>query len=290
MNKVIVIVGATGVGKTDLSIKLAKYLNVNIVNADASQFKKELNIGTSKITNEEMDGVKHYLIDIINPNDDFSIYDFQVEGRRVLNRELENNNVIVVGGSGLYINALLTDYDLSAKPRDFKEEDYKDLSNEELFDELLKINPELANKTHMNNRNRVIRYLELSKEEKLDGVMSVKPKFLYDCLFICLNRPRDELYERINKRVELMFDNGWIDEVKSLIDNGVNIKKIKEIGYLDIYKYLNNELSYEDLISLIAQKTRNYAKRQLTWIRNKMDCVYVHNFEEAKVIIDNYLK
>lgn len=279
-NKVYVIVGPTASGKTDLSIKLAKKINACIINADASQFRKDLNIGTAKISKKEMDGIDHYLIDIIDANDDFSIYDFQKMGRNILNDELKKRNVVVVGGSGLYINALLFDYDLSSEKRDFNNDKYNCYSNEELFNKLVEINPELAKKTHPNNRNRVERYMELSFS---DSIPKKEPVLLYDAFIYCIDLNRDELYERINKRVLLMMEMGWVDEVKGLINNNVDISKIKEIGYKEIVEFINGKCSYEELVAIIAQKTRNYAKRQMTWFRHKTPCKFIKNLEEIDI-------
>jgi len=275
--KVYCIAGPTGSGKTDLSISLAKKVNGCVLNADASQFRKDLNIGTAKITKEEMQGIDHYMIDIIDANQDFSIYDFQKMGREILNRELEKRNVIVVGGSGLYINALLFDYDLSSEKREIDDSKYINMNNDELYSLLKSIDPVLAAKTHPNNRNRVERYLELVTSE---STPKKEPVLLYDAYFYCINRDREELYDRINKRVLVMMENGWVEEVKSLIKNGVQLDKIKEIGYKEINDYLENKLSYDDLIQIISQKTRNYAKRQMTWFRHKLDCAFITNLEE----------
>ena len=280
-NKVYVIAGPTGSGKTELSIKLAKRINGCVINADASQFRRDLNIGTAKITSAEMDGIDHYMIDIIDPITNFSIYDFQEMGRKILNRELEKRNVIVVGGSGLYINALLFDYDLSTKKRDFDNHQYDEYTNEELYDLLDKLNHELALKTHPNNRNRVERYLEIAKS---DSEPKKEPVLLYDATIYCIDRERSELYDRINRRVLKMMDEGWIDEVKGLREKGIDLNKIKEIGYKEIGEYLDGLMTQDELIEKISQKTRNYAKRQMTWFRHKIDCKFISKINDK--IID----
>lgn len=291
LKKVIVIVGPTGVGKTKLSIEIAKNYNGNIINADQSQMHKLLNIGTAKITEEEMDGITHYFIDTLPPTSTYSIGDFQKEARKVIDNM--NELPIIVGGSGLYVDALITDYDLDVSKRntDF-EEKYQSYSNEELYDLLKKLNSEAAIKTHPNNRKRVLRYLEVVMEK---GTIEKKKNIpYYDALIFFINQDRDLLYTNINKRCEQMFSMGWIDEVKSLMDKGIDISLIKEIGYYDIYRYINNELTKEELITKIQQDTRHYAKRQITWFKNKMNCIELINDEsiEEKMYkyINNFLK
>lgn len=271
MKKIVVITGPTAVGKTAISIKLAKHFNGEIINADASIFHRDLNIGTAKIKKEEMDGVKHHLIDFISPTEEFSIKDFQIMARKAI---ANIKTPFIVGGSGLYINALITDYDLSSPKRN--KEIYEGISNEELYQELLKLDPKTAQKVHVNNRRRVERYLELIK----NGTTETKePKLLYDALIICLDKDRDKLYAQINLRCEQMFTSGWIEEVIELEKKGIPVEKIKEIGYSDIDKYLRNEISLEEVKEEIKKKTRHYAKRQLTWFKNKMNCTF-YNIDE----------
>ena len=291
LKKVVVIVGPTGVGKTKISIKLAKKYNSEIINCDQSQMRKLLNIGTAKITKEEMDGVKHHLIDFLETISEYSIKDFQDDARDII----DNMETIpfIVGGSGLYVDAVITDYDLTNEKRDSNlEEQYKDLSNEELYNKLYELNQEAALKTHPNNRKRVLRYLEIVLEK---GELVNKPNTPhYDALIIFLNKDREDLYNNINKRCEIMFDEGWIDEVKSLKDLGYNINLIKEIGYKEISDYLDGSLSYDEMMDKIKQETRRYAKRQITWFKNKMNCVEINNDENAYYnivkIIDEYVK
>lgn len=291
LKKVIVIVGPTAVGKTSISIKLAKKYHGEIINADQSQMHKELNIGTAKITKEEMDGVKHHLIDFLEPTEEYSIKDFQDSARKII----DNMDCLpfIVGGSGLYVDSLITDYDLTANKRDNNDEDkYKDLTNEELYDKLYQLNKEAALKTHPNNRKRVLRYLEVVLEK---GTIAVKPnKPYYDALVIFLNKPREELYNNINTRCNLMIDSGWAKETKELMDKGINIDKIKEIGYKEIRDYLTDKITKEEAIEEIKKETRHYAKRQITWFKNKMNCVEVENnseaFEKINSLIDDFLR
>lgn len=291
LRKVIVIVGPTGVGKTSLSIKLAKKYNSEIVNCDQSQMRKQLNIGTAKITNEEMDGVKHHLIDFLDPISDYSIKDFQEDGRNVISKI--KGIPFIVGGSGLYVDALITDYDLTNNKRDsFDDEKYENYTNEQLYNELYSLDREAALKTHCNNRKRVLRYLQIVLE---NGKLEKKPNIpFYNALIIFLNKPRDVLYNNINKRCEMMLENGWVEEVKDLINKGVNIDLVKEIGYKDIKEYLNGNISYEHMVEKIKQETRRYAKRQITWFNNKMNCIEFENndscFEMICDEIDKFMQ
>ena len=186
----------------------------------------------------------------------------------------------IVGGSGLYIDAVITDYDLSNQKRDENIEDkYNELTNEELYNKLYNLNQEAALKTHPNNRKRVLRYLEIVSEK---GELVSKPNLpYYDSLIIFLNKDREVLYDNINKRCDIMIEEGWIEEVKSLKEMGYDINLIKEIGYKEISDYLDNLISYDEMLEKIKQETRRYAKRQITWFKNKMNCIEVYNDEKA---------
>ena len=270
MNKIIVISGATGVGKTSFSLKLAARFNGEIINADASQFKKGLDIGTAKIKENEMMGITHHLIDIIGPTDEYSISDYQKMARDKVDEIIKNNHLpIVVGGSGLYIDALINDYKLNAKKSDHKEleEKYQNYSNLDLYELLKSLDKDLAALTHPNNRNRVLRYIE--RVNSGSSINDNKSTIVYDALYIFLTRDRDILYKRINDRVLKMLEDGWIEEVKSLKNRGIDISSIKEIGYREINDYLDEKLSYDEMLKLISQNTRHYAKRQITWFKNK---------------------
>ena len=286
LKKVIVIVGPTGVGKTKLSIDIAKKYNCEIINADQSQMRKELNIGTAKITHEEMQGVKHQLIDFLDPISEYSIKDFQDDARKII--DSLDCVPLIVGGSGLYVDALVTDYDLSVDKRSETIEDkYSDLSNEELYNKLYNLNQEAALKTHPNNRKRVLRYLEIVTEK---GKLVDKDNLpFYNALIVFLNKDREQLYNNINIRCEKMFDEGWIEEVRELKEKEYDINLIKEIGYTDINNYLDVNLSYNDLLNKVKQDTRHYAKRQITWFKNKMNCIEIQNDSNAFNIVCNYI-
>lgn len=290
LKKVIVIVGPTGVGKTNISIKLAKKYNAEIINCDQSQMRKELNIGTAKITKDEMNGIKHHLIDFLNPEAEYSIKDFQDDAREIINNM--SCLPIIVGGSGLYVDAVINNYDLSVSKRNVNtEKKYDALTNEELYQTLYSLNEEAALKTHPNNRKRVLRYLEIVNENGNLKTNNSKP--YYNALIIFLNKERDILYKNINQRCDEMFTNGWIDEVNSLMKKGYNIDNIKEIGYKDIKKYLYGLISFDEAKEKIKKDTRHYAKRQITWFKNKMNCIEVINdnnaFEKIVTLINSFI-
>lgn len=290
LKKVIVIVGPTAVGKTNLSVLLAKKYGGEIVNADQSQMHKLLNIGTAKINELEMGGVKHHFIDTLDPTEQYSIKDFQDQARNII----DNMNCLpfIVGGSGLYVDSLITNYDLSVKKRNNYDTSYDNLSNEQLYDRLYSLNQDAALKTHPNNRKRVLRYLEIINEK--GNLISNTNSPYYNSLIIFLNNNRDVLYDRINRRCDLMIENGWIDEVKFLIQNNIEVSLIKEIGYNDIYRYLNGELEIDEVVNKIKQDTRHYAKRQITWFKNKMNCIEIINdnnaFNKICTLIDEFIK
>lgn len=271
---IIVIVGPTGVGKTKLSIELAKYYKASIINADAVQIYKDLNIGSAKVTEAEKEGIKHYLLDIKNLDEEYSVCDYQRDARRIINDNL-NQNIIFCGGTGLYISAALMDYR-------FYEDDlnltYDEYSNEELYELVLK--KDNNSKIDKNNRIRMIRFLNKKNIEL------VEPKLLYkNVIFIGLTTSRDKLYEVINKRVDKMFNDGLIDEVRRLYNKNKNSKILnRAIGYKEVIKYLKQEISLEEAKELIKKNSRHYAKRQYTWFNNKM------NIKWFNVNYDNFLE
>ena len=276
--KVIVITGPTAIGKTDISIEIAKKLNTEIINADSSQFRRGLNIGTAKIDLESIE-ITHHLIDIIKIDDKFSIKDFQELARTKINELHKNKKIpILVGGSGLYINSVIGDYELDEVTRDveIEEEMYKDYNNLTLHNLLSELDFESSKKIHPNNRRRVLRAIQRAKDGVKISEAKSGNKLIYDCLIIQLTTPRENLYERINKRFSIMITDGWLDEVKKLKASGYDLANIKDIGYKELSLYLDGEISYEEANEEIKKKTRNYAKRQITWFNNKMDSIKVN--------------
>ena len=267
--KVICIVGPTGVGKTKLSIELAKKLNGEVINTDSTQVYKELDIATAKVTEEEKENIKHHLLDIKNIEEDYTVYDYQRDSRKVINDLLNASKTpILVGGTGLYIKAALYDYKFE---NNIIYDSYDELTNDELYQKLLKVDPNTD--IHKNNRKRVIRSLNYYKQNKIP--MSSKEKTnkqLYDIIFIGLTTDRDKLYKRINDRVDIMIKNGLIDEAKKIYDSNIRTKAIMTpIGYKELFEYFDGKSTKEEAIDLIKQRSRRYAKRQYTWFNNQMD-------------------
>lgn len=267
--KIVVILGPTGVGKTKVSISLAKYLNAEIINADAAQIYKEASIGTAKITEEEKCGIKHHMLDVVSLTEDYSVSDYQKDARKILDELIkENKNVIIVGGSGLYIKALLYDYNFTKETGKINYDEY---TNEELKSRVDEIYED--NDIHVNNRKRLERFL--SHYDTVGEVIkntSGKDKPLYDFTLIGLTAPKEELYEHINKRVEIMICDGFIEEARNLYTAGLN-KAENLIGYKELFAYFKKEMELSDSVETTKRKTRKYAKRQYTWINNQFDNV-----------------
>lgn len=278
MIKGLVIAGPTGVGKTDLSIKLAKLLNADIISADSAQIYKGMDIGTAKITAEEMQGVKHYMLDVVEPIKKYSVGDYQTAVDNILNeKERENKNIILTGGTGLYIGSITEGLsDLPAGDPVLREELLK-LDSEELYKKLMELDPQAAEDIHINNRRRVERAVEvcLLTGDKF-SVLSKKniKNNNYNFLKVALERDREYLYERINLRVDLMLEKGLEKEVRALYEKyGENLRKINIIGYTELIEYFNGQVSYEEAVENIKRNSRRYAKRQFTWFKN--DPTYV---------------
>lgn len=283
--KIIVIVGPTGVGKTKLSIELAKKINAVIINGDSMQVYKGLDIGTAKIKESEKEGIEHYLFDICTPLEDYNIYKYQQDGRYLLDKFIkENRNVIIVGGSGLYLKSLLYDYKFQEESI---QDDYHDLTNEEILSEIKK---DHETDIHVNNRKRLIR--ELNKIKNGNNIKTDIYKKLYDFTIIGLTCPRDKLYEIVDKRVDLMVEEGLIEEVKNLYNRGIRSKAIETgIGYKELYAYFDNQVTLEEAINNIKKNTRHFIKRQYTFFKHQMDVNWVNvNFQDFKETIQESLK
>ena len=287
MKDIIVIVGPTGVGKTKLSIELAKKLDAEIINGDSVAIYKKLDIGSAKPTKEEMENIPHHLIDICEVDEYYSVFEYQKDVRKLIEEiNKKNKRIIIVGGTGLYVKAALYDYDFTEGTT---YNNYDDLSNEEI---LLKIkeysNEELP---HINNRKRLIRLL--NKYENNEKVTHNKDKLLYPIKVIGLTTDRTYLYERINKRVDVMFEEGLLEEAERLYKKGYkNFSNI--IGYRELNEYFINNISLEKAKELIKQNSRHYAKRQFTWFYNQMKDikwfdVNYENFNETIDTIKEYL-
>ena len=294
--KGIVISGATGVGKTDLSIKLAKRLNADIISADASQVYKFLDIGTAKVTEDEMQGIKHYMIDVVEPDEDYSVGDFEVEVNKILHEKEENaENVILVGGTGLYIRAITDGFsDLPTKDEKIRK-DLEKKSLEELQEILKGLDLQAYNEIDLDNKLRLVRAIEVCK---ITGgkfselrVKNIK-KNNYNFLKVFLTRNREELYERINKRVDIMIQKGLVEEAKKVYNNYEDsLYKISAIGYKELFSYFDGKVSLEEAIEDIKRESRRYAKRQMTWFRKEKDYM-IYNLSEIseKEIIEDILR
>lgn len=292
MSKIILIVGPTGTGKTTLSIKLAKKYDAVILNADSTQVYTEPLIATAKIREHEKENIEHYLFDVVSLNDDYTLYDYQKDGRRLLDRFIsENKNVIIVGGSGLYVKALLYNYVLEDKKE--INIDFSEYSNEELKNKVLALDPE--SDIHVNNRQRLESFLkhyyETGKVIKKTDEINNK---LYNFISIGLKSDRETLYKMLDKRVDSMFNEGLLDEAERLykmkIKNYTNI-----IGYKELNEYFNGNISLDEAKELIKRNTRRYAKRQFTWFNNQMKDikwfnVNYDNFYDTIKEIENYLE
>ena len=258
---IIVVCGATASYKTRLSVDLAKRYNGIVVNADSLQVYKELDIATAKIKEEEKEGVSHYLFDIVGKNDMYTVYDYQKDLRNILDNN-KDKNIIIVGGTGLYIKAGLYNYVFED---DTSYDTYDDISNEELYEKVKEKYPNLD--IHVNNRKRLIR--ALNKKEDYDNKGN---ELLYDAKFIAIDLDRDVLYDRINRRVDIMVKDGLIEEARKLYDEHVYSKAVLTcIGYKELYMYFDGKISLNEALDLIKKNSRHYAKRQYTWFKNQMD-------------------
>lgn len=291
---VIAIVGPTAVGKTALSIELAKKLDGEIINGDSMQVYRDLNIGTAKITPEEMDGVPHHLLDILEPTDSFSVADYQQAVReKITEIQARGKMPIIVGGTGLYVQAVLYDFRFTEEKIDegVREAYYtalEQLGPEAMHARLAAVDPETAKTIHPNNTRRVIRALEMAEHsdvKKSNDAQHQGGKALYHHLIIGLNMDREKLYERINLRVDMMLEQGLVDEVRGLYDRDIrDVQAIRAIGYKELYDYFDGRETFEQAIENLKQNSRRYAKRQLTYFRNKMDITWYDSFSAKEAV------
>lgn len=288
---IIVIVGPTGVGKTKLSIELAKRYNAEIINADSMQVYRGLDIATAKIKETEKENIPHHLFDISDVDDIYTVYDYQKDCRAKINEILnKNKNVIIVGGTGLYIKAALYDYQFKTE---YDLNDYANLTNEEVFDKIKKYDN--CCDIHINNRKRLVRLLNKYENNLITEKNGNSP--LYDFILIGLTTDRKTLYEKINSRVDIMVEEGLIEEAKNLYDKHIYTKAIQTaIGYKELYPYFDNKYSLEDSLELIKKNSRHYAKRQYTFFNNQFDNInwietnyddFSKTVSQAITVIDN---
>ncbi len=304
--KLLVLIGPTAVGKTKLSIELANQFNGEIISGDSMQIYKEMDIGTAKITEDEMEGIPHHLIDIKEPDEPFSVAEFQALVRMKITEISSRGKLpMIVGGTGLYIQSILYDYQFTEAESDQEyriglEQLAAKEGNEVLHQKLREVDFESAERIHPNNLRRVIRALEIyhcTGKTMTENQQQQQPELLYDTCLIGLTMEREMLYNRINKRVELMIEQGLLEEVKALYDRGIrDCQSIQAIGYKELYDYFDRKVTLEDAIENLKQNSRRYAKRQLTWFRNKMDVMWfemspMENASEKKFAeISNYIE
>lgn len=298
-----ILAGPTGVGKTDISIKLAQKLNGEIISADSMQIYKYMNIGSAKITSEEMNNISHYLIDVVEPHESFNVAQFKEIAEEYISKiHSENKLPMVVGGTGLYINSLIYDYNFTEADKDEEYRSYLEKlaaenGNDYVHEMLKDIDSESYTKIHANNLKRVIRALEVYKltgktigEYTMDKECYEIP---YNLHYFVLTMDREKLYNRIDKRVDIMLEKGLIDEVKRLRDMGYTeeMQSMQGIGYKEILYYLEGKISLDEAIYLIKKGSRNYAKRQLTWFRRENHAHWINkdNFASEDDIVNEIL-
>lgn len=273
MKKVIVIAGPTASGKSDFAVELAQRLNGEVISGDSIQVYRGLDIGSGKITEEEKKGVRHYLIDILSPFDQYSAADFQKNARQII--DSSEKQMIICGGTGLYLKACLYDYAFQEEEEDTESAEFEEMDNDSLYALLLKTDPLQAEKIHPNNRQRIIRSLTIARRTgrpQSEIVAEQKHEMIYDAFIAGCTMPRNELYERINLRVGQMFEAGLQREVEGLLSSGVTFDHpcMKGIGYREWRGYFNGDLSAEEVKEEIRKHSRQFAKRQYTWLNHQM--------------------
>ncbi|MEG0249731.1 MAG: tRNA (adenosine(37)-N6)-dimethylallyltransferase MiaA [Peptostreptococcus sp.] len=306
MNKipVLILTGPTAVGKTNLSIQLAKSLNGEIISSDSMQIYRHMDVGSAKITEKEMDGIKHYLIDVVDPDEEFSVSDFREMAEKYI-EDIHNRGKlpIITGGTGLYLNSLIYDMDFGHSNSDEKLRKelyslYDQHGAEYMHDILSSLSKESADRIHPNNVKRVIRAIEIYKSGGKLGDFSKDLQYNehIDAKVIVLSRDRKYLYDRINMRVDIMFEQGLLNEVKELKSMGYSqdMVSMKGIGYKEVLDYLDEKETLERTIEIIKQSTRKYAKRQITWFKKYKDALWidvgeVSGIDEQIKLIENFI-
>lgn len=293
MKKVIFILGPTAVGKTFMSVNLAKSLGGEIISADSVQIYKGLDIGSAKVTEQEKQGVTHYAIDILEPEQEFSVFDFVEYTKQKIDEILSHGKIpIVVGGTGLYVKALTLGYNFGGASYDKElreklENLAKEKGNDYLFDMLRQKDENLAQKTDKNNTVRLVRALEiaLADGEKLQQKTDI------DSLVFALVRDRQKLYDDINRRVDIMIENGLVEEVENLKNKGLtkDNQSMRAIGYKEVLDYLDGQYDFDRMVELVKQHSRNYAKRQMTFLRGMQNIEFVDT-EDKKKAFETILK
>lgn len=302
MNQVIVIAGPTASGKTGLSVEVAKQLHTEIVSADSMQIYQGMDVGTAKVTAEEMSGIPHHMIDIVSPMENYNVSRYVEDAKPIVDDILSRGKIpVIAGGTGLYINSLVYGYDLAPIPGDetVREEItklYEEKGGEFLLTELRKIDPKTADRLHPNNARRLIRALEVYRisgitisEQEERTKNAPKP---YDVKFFVLDTERDKLYDKINRRVDIMLENGLVEEVKTLLAQGIpkTNTAMQAIGYKEIVEYLDGFLTLEEAVEKLKMESRRYAKRQLTWFRRNEGAHWLEATLPVNELCDSVIK
>ena len=299
--KVIVICGPTASGKTALSIELAKRIDGEVVSADSMQIYKDMNIGSAKVTPEEMDGIKHYLIDFVSPDERYSVANYKQDAKKAIEEIIAKGKTpIVVGGTGLYVDSLIyeieyndieIDEEYRRKLETIKEKEGLDI----LYKKALEIDPKAMEKISSNDSKRIMRVLEIyhstGKTKTQQEFESRTKEIPYDYRVFAINMDREKLYDRINKRVDIMLEKGLVNEVKNLLKKYNDFPTAMQgLGYKEVKDYLEGNLSYEEMINKIKQESRHYAKRQLTWFRKNENTIWIDGLNDTNDNINTILE
>ena len=302
--KVIVICGPTASGKTALSIELAKKINGEIISSDSMQIYKDMDIGTAKPTKQEMQEIKHYLLNFVEPDQRYSVAQFKKDAEKAIEEILAKNKVpIIVGGTGLYVDSLIygieyQEIELDKKYREELEEKAQKEGLETLYEQAQKIDPQAMEKISANDKKRILRILEIyhstGKTKTQQEIESRKNEVKYDYKVFALNMEREKLYERINKRVDIMIEQGLIQEVENLCRKYTEFPTAMQgLGYKEVVEYLQGKISEQEMIEKIKMETRRYAKRQLTWFRKNKQTIWLDatkGKENVEIILKEYYK
>lgn len=292
--KVVVIVGPTASGKTALSIELAKRINGEIISSDSMQIYKDMDIGTAKVTKEEADGIKHYLVDCVSPDERYTVSDFKKDAEKAIEEILAKGKTpIVVGGTGLYVNSLI--YGIEYQDMNFDEKYRNELMEKaeteeglkKLWDEANKIDPEAMLKISSNDKKRIVRVLEIfkatGKTKTEQEILSRQKGVKYDYKVFGITMERGKLYSRINLRVDLMIEKGLEEEVRNLVNKYTKFPTAMQgLGYKEVVEYFDGNLTREEMIDKIKQESRRYAKRQLTWFRKNKETIWLDSTDDMQ--------
>lgn len=305
LDKIICIVGPTASGKTGLAIELAKKINAEVISADSMQIYEDLDVGTAKVTEEEAQGIKHHIIDVCKVQDKFSVADFKAMCYdKIKDIRSRGKNVIIAGGTGLYVNAVVYNMNFDEEETDTElRKELQNIANENgnefLHNMLKEIDPESAASIHMNNVKRVIRAIEMAKNAKLKSVHMneekerlKQEKSIYNFSVFCIEQDREYLYNRINLRVDLMVKDGILEEARKVYD--MNLPKdntcMQAIGYKEFFPYFDGKITLDEAIDNLKKETRHYAKRQMTWFNNKLDCIKLDGSKSKDELVDEILR